>query len=96
VNRCLAFITASMFILGETLGGGLVDRSTGMMRIVSGALFLGSSRVRPTLLMASERLPRTWAAHRKRACGICGLTREAYVSCVFGFPLQGVHQFKSP
>jgi hypothetical protein len=37
-----------------------VDRSTDVLGIVSGALFLGSSRVRPTLLMARERLPHTW------------------------------------
>jgi hypothetical protein len=61
----LTFITASLVVLGEKLGGGPVDRSTGMLGIVSGALFLGSSRVRPTLLMASERLPHTWTASRK-------------------------------
>jgi hypothetical protein len=60
-----------MVILGEKLGGGPADWSAGVLRIVSGALFLGSSKVRPTLLIASARFPRTWTARRKRTCGIC-------------------------
>jgi hypothetical protein len=48
-----------MVLLGEKLDGGPVDRSAGMLGIVSGSLFLGSSRVHPTLLMVSKRLPRT-------------------------------------
>jgi hypothetical protein len=83
-----------MVVLGEKLGGEPMDHSAGVLGIVLGALFLGSSRVCPTLLMASERLPRTWTAHRKRTCGICGLAWEAYVSCVSGFPLQSVHGFE--
>jgi hypothetical protein len=85
-----------MVVLGEKLGGEPMDNSAGVLGIVSGALFLGSSRVCPMLLMASERLPRTWTARRKRTCGICRLAWEAYVSCVLGFPLQGVHGFESP
>jgi hypothetical protein len=54
---------------------------------MSGALFLGSSRVRQMLLMACERLPRTWTAHRKRTHGIHGLAWEVYVSCVLSFSL---------
>jgi hypothetical protein len=73
-----------------------VDRSIGVLGIVSGALFLRSNRVRPTLLMASERLSHTWTARRKRTCGIRGLMLEAYISCVSGFSLHGVHQFESP
>jgi hypothetical protein len=46
-----------MAVLGEKLGGRPEDHSTGL-RAVSGALFLGSSRVRPTLLMAYKRLSR--------------------------------------
>jgi hypothetical protein len=95
INRCLTFITASMAVLGEKLGGGPTDHSAGL-GFVSEVLFLGSSRVRPTLVMANERLPRTWTARRKRTCGVRGLTREAYVSCVSIFPLQGVHPFESP
>jgi hypothetical protein len=64
--------------------------------VVSGALFLGSSRVCPTLLVACERLPRMGIAHRKRTLGLRGLAWEAYVSCWLGFPLQGVHRFESP
>jgi hypothetical protein len=85
-----------MVVLGEKPGDRLADWSADMLEIVLGALFLGSSRVRPTLLMASERLPRMWIAHRKHTCVIRGLTREAYVSCVSDFPLQGVHRFESP
>jgi hypothetical protein len=40
VNRCLAFITTSMIVLGEKLGNGPADHSTGL-GVVSGALFLG-------------------------------------------------------
>jgi hypothetical protein len=40
INRCLAFITSSMVVLGENLGGGPTDRSAGVLTIVSGALFL--------------------------------------------------------
>jgi hypothetical protein len=84
-----------MVVLGEKLGGGPTDRSADVLGIVSGALFLGSSRVRLMVLMASERLPHTWTTRRKRTCGVCGLAREAYVSCVSGFPLQSVHRFES-
>jgi hypothetical protein len=64
--------------------------------VVSGALFLRSSRVRPTLFMAYERLPRMGTARRKRTPGVHGLAWEAYVSCWSGFPLHGVDRFKSP
>jgi hypothetical protein len=46
-----------MAVLGEKLGGGPADHSVGL-GVMSGALFLGSGRVRPTLLMAYERLSR--------------------------------------
>jgi hypothetical protein len=84
-----------MAVLGEKLSGGPVDHSAGLGD-VSGALFLGSSRIRPMLLMACERLPCMWTARRKRTRGIRGLVWEAYVSCVSGFPLQGVHRFELP
>jgi hypothetical protein len=79
-----------MAVLGGKLGGKPVDHSA-RLGFVLGAIFLRSSRVRPTLVMASKRLPRTWTAHRKRTCGVRGLAWEVYVSCVSGFPLQGVH-----
>jgi hypothetical protein len=85
-----------MVVLGEKLGGRPADRLAGVLGIMSGALFLRSSRVRSMLLMASERLPHTGTAHKKRRSGIRGLAREAYMSCVSGFPLQGVYQFESP
>jgi hypothetical protein len=84
-----------MVVLGEKLGGGPADWSVGVLGIVLRALLLKSSKVRPTLLMASERLPHTWTAYRKHTCGVRGLAWKVYVSCVSGFPLQGVHQFES-
>jgi hypothetical protein len=54
-----------MIVLGEKLGGGPTDQLAGALGIMSEALFLKSSRVRPMLLMASERLPGTWTGHRK-------------------------------
>jgi hypothetical protein len=69
-----------MVVLGETLGGGPTAHSAGL-GVVSGALFLGSSRVCPTLMMAYERLPRMGTAYRKRTLGICRLVWEPYVLC---------------
>jgi hypothetical protein len=75
---------------------GAVDRSAGVLWIVSGALFLRSSGICPNLSVPRKRLPRTGTAHRKRTLGVRGLAWEAYVSYWSGFPLQGVHQFESP
>jgi hypothetical protein len=82
LNRCsllstdvLTFITTSMVVLGEKLGGGPKDRSAGL-GVVLGALFLGSHM---------------WTAHRKHTRGIHELTWKAYVLYVSGFSLQGVH-----
>jgi hypothetical protein len=83
-----------MTVLGEKLSGGPTDHSA-ELGVVSRALFLGSNRVYSTLLMACERLPRTWIARRKRTWGVYGLTWKAYMTCVSGFPLQGVHRFES-
>jgi hypothetical protein len=80
INRCLAFITASMAVFGEKLGGGPVGHLVGL-GVMSGALFLRSSRIRPMLMMACERLPHTWSAGRKHTLSIRGLAWEAYVSC---------------
>jgi hypothetical protein len=84
-----------MVMLGEKQSGGPANHSVGL-GVVSGAIFLWSSRVRPTLLVPCERLPRTGTARRKRTPGVCGLTWEAYVSCCLDFPLQGIHRFESP
>jgi hypothetical protein len=77
------------------LGGGPADHSV-RLGVVSGALFLGSNRVRSTLLMACKRLPRAWTVRKKHTQGVHGLAWEAYMLCVSGFPLYGVHQFESP
>jgi hypothetical protein len=59
-----------MLILGEKLGGGLVDHSAGL-GVVLGALFLERSGVHLALLMACERLPRTGTT--------AGSVHQAYV-----------------
>jgi hypothetical protein len=69
-----------MVVLGEKLGGESADRSAGL-GVVSGVLLLGSSSVRPTLLMAHERFPRTGTAHKKCTLDIRGLAWEVYMSC---------------
>jgi hypothetical protein len=79
-----------MAVLGEKLSGGPANHST-RLGVVSGALFLGSSRVHPTLLVACERLPRMGTARRKRTPGVRGLAWEAYMSCWSGLALQSVH-----
>jgi hypothetical protein len=56
INRYLPFITASMDIRGEKLGGGPANRPVDMLGIMTGALFLRSSRVRPTMLVQHEKL----------------------------------------
>jgi hypothetical protein len=44
---------------------------------------------------ASERLPHTKTARRKRTPDVRGLEWEAYMTCWSGFPMQGVHRFES-
>jgi hypothetical protein len=58
-----------MAVLGEKLGGGPTDHLAGL-GVVSGALFLGSSRIHLTLLVTCERLPCTRTACRKRTPGV--------------------------
>jgi hypothetical protein len=58
-------------MLGKKLGDGLVDYSVGL-GFVSGALFLRSSRVRPTLLMTSQKV----ATH-------VDCSQEAYAGCTW-------------
>jgi hypothetical protein len=55
---------------------------------LSGALFPRSSKVCPTLLGQRERLPHMGTARRKHMSDVHGLTWEAYVSCVSGFPYR--------
>jgi hypothetical protein len=88
INRCLDCITASVVVLREKLGDGPADWSAGVPRIVSRALFLRSSRLRPTLLGQREKLPRTGTVHEKRMSDIFGPAQEAYVACVSGFPCR--------
>jgi hypothetical protein len=73
-----------MAMLGEKLGGRPADHLAGL-RVMSEAIFLGSSRIHPTMLMACKRLPRTGTTRRKRTPGVRRLTWEAYVSCWSGF-----------
>jgi hypothetical protein len=84
-----------MVVLGEKLGGRSVDRPADMLRIVSRAIFLRSSRVRLTMLGQRERLPRMGIVREKRTSGVCGPVRKTYVLCVSGFSLHGVYRFKS-
>jgi hypothetical protein len=77
-----------MVVLGEKLGGGPTDRSISELGIVSEAISLKSSRVRPILLMTSERLPYTETARRKRTNSVCGLIQEAYMSCISDSPYK--------
>jgi hypothetical protein len=78
--------TASLVGLGEKLRQ--VPRTTQPgWEVESGALFLESSSIHPTLLMTHERLARTGTARRKCMPGVRGLVWEAYVSCWSGFPL---------
>jgi hypothetical protein len=72
--------------LWEKLGGAPADHSVGL-GVVSGAFFLWSSSVCPTLWITCERLSRTWTSCRKRMQGICGLAWKVYTSYVWGFPL---------
>jgi hypothetical protein len=74
-----------MIVLGEELGGRPAEQLAGVLGIVSGTLFLGSSMVHSTLLMASERLPSMGTTRRKRTSVVCGLVQKAYVSCVSVF-----------
>jgi hypothetical protein len=54
-----------MTVLGEKLGDGPADHSTGL-GVVPGALFLRSSRVCPTLLVACKKVA-TYEDHPQEA-----------------------------
>jgi hypothetical protein len=83
-------------LFGRETGCEPVDQSVGMLWIVSGALFLGSSGPAQLCWRLRERLPCTGTTHRKRMSGIHRLEWEAYMSCWLDFPLEGVHRFESP
>jgi hypothetical protein len=55
-NGCLAYAYCFNGCYGRETEAGPADRSTGVLGIMSGALFLGSSRIRPTLLGQCKRL----------------------------------------
>jgi hypothetical protein len=76
-----------MAVSGEKLGGGPADHSA-RLGFVSGALFLRSSRVRPMLMMACERLPHTWTACKKCTWGIHGMAWEASCQVYQVFPCR--------
>jgi hypothetical protein len=73
-----------MVVLGEKLGDRPVDRPADVLRIVSGALFLRSSMIHPTLLGQREMLVHMGTARMK--CTWTGA--EMYVSCISGFPCR--------
>jgi hypothetical protein len=82
-------------VLGEKLGDRPADHSAGLS-VVSGALFLETSRACLTLLMTYERFSRTGTTRMKRTLGVRGLAWEAYMLCWSNFFLRGVHRFESP
>jgi hypothetical protein len=84
-----------MAVLGEKLRH--VPHATQSGREVeSGAFFLGSSSSNQLYWVTLKGCHVRGTACEKHLCGVHGLKQEAYMSCVSGFPLQGVHQFKSP
>jgi hypothetical protein len=85
--------TTSMVMLGEKLRR--VPRATQPgWEVESGALFQ-EQWICPTLLGQRERLPRMRTTRRKHTRVVRGLAWEAYMLYWSGFPMQGVHQFKS-
>jgi hypothetical protein len=59
-----------------------MNRPADVLMIVSGAFFLGSSRVHLSLLSQCERWPHMRTARRKRTSGIRRLVRKIYVMCI--------------
>jgi hypothetical protein len=74
-------------VLGEKLSGEPANQSVSMLGIVSEAIFIWSSRIRPTPLGKCERLPCTGIAHRKRTWTGVESVRVMYIR----FSLQGIH-----
>jgi hypothetical protein len=77
-----------MAVRGEKLGGDLRIGQLVWWGCSQESLFLETNRNRPTLLSQCKRLPCTRTTRRKRTSGVRGLTWEAYVSCVSGFPYR--------
>jgi hypothetical protein len=63
--------------------------------VESGALFLRSSRIRPTLLAIRENVAIRGPREILMVKGHTWTERGKCVACWSGFPLQGVHRFKS-
>jgi hypothetical protein len=53
--------------------------------VVENPFFSGAVNLSDTMLSQRESLPHTGTARRKCTSGVCGLVREAYMSCVSGF-----------
>jgi hypothetical protein len=73
-----------------------VDRSAARCGLCREPFFSGAVGACSTLSITCERLARTGTPHGKHTPGVCGLVWKTYVVCWSGFPLQGVHRFKSP
>jgi hypothetical protein len=73
-----------------------VDRSAGMLWIMSGTLFLGSSVIHPNLSTPREGLLYVDHVRYVWSWTIHGLSVESVWRVGRVFPLQGVHRFKSP
>jgi hypothetical protein len=73
-----------MVVVGRETGASPVGHST-RLRGGLGSTFSQEQCIRPTLFGQHERLLHTGTARWKRTSGICGLTREGYVSCVSDF-----------
>jgi hypothetical protein len=82
--------------LGRETGYRPMNRSTDVLLIMSGAVFLRSSGSVHRCWWLHERVRRMGTTRRKRTSGVFGLAWEAYVSYWSDFSLQGVHQFESP
>jgi hypothetical protein len=87
---------ASLAGSGEKLGTDLRIGQPTCCGLCREYFFLESSGICPNLSASRERLPRMGTDRRKRMLDVRGLAWEGYMSCLSGFPLQGVHRFESP
>jgi hypothetical protein len=72
INRCFTFSTASMAIMVGKRGGGLADRSSGVLCI----------RMEPFFLCSSDSVQLYWVS--MKGCRVWYVI-GAYISCVSGF-----------